>query len=51
MNKFGLMFGLLSGIAGSMVFTRYIAAKKSADIRKYEEMDSGFYFDDEELPF
>ena len=41
MNKFGLALGVLTGIAGMMVFTRYKAAKKTAEeIQEYEQLDN-----------
>ena len=46
MNKFNVLLGFLAGFAGAVTLGRYVVAKKAArELREYEELDSGVYFD------
>lgn len=47
MNKFSIGLTVLGGIAGGMIYKRYLDAKAAArELKRYEELDSGFYEND-----
>ena len=48
MNKFGIGLIILGGIAGGMVYKRYLDAKEAArELREYEELDAGVFTEEE----